>query len=154
MEGSRSLGVELSSLPSSEEREQVVTKTLLHEIRGARRCKRNVGPEGGMHMRHYEAVIIYDLGFEPQAIQAHLDKALEIITSNGGSIDQIDRWGRRPFVYEVKHKREGYYVIVHARTENDGLNAVDRMLRLSDEVLRHKLIRIPDKIAAQRAAVA
>lgn len=105
-------------------------------------------------MRHYEAVVIYDLAFEPQAIQAHLDKALEIITSNGGSIGQIDRWGRRPFAYEVKHKREGYYVIVHCQTENDGLNAVDRMLRLSDEVLRHKLIRIPDKIVALRAVLA
>ena len=46
-------------------------------------------------MRHYEAVIIYDLAFETQSIQLQLDKALEVVTSNGGSVDVIDRWGRR-----------------------------------------------------------
>jgi len=107
-----------------------------------------------MHMRHYEAVIIYDLAFEPQAIQAQLDKALEVVTSNGGAVGSIDRWGRRPFAYEVKHKAEGYYVIVSFTSENEGLSALDRMLGLADEVLRHKLIRIPDKVAAERAAVA
>jgi small subunit ribosomal protein S6 len=105
-------------------------------------------------MRHYEGVIIYDLAVEPQATQAHLDKALEIVTSNGGSVDGIDRWGRRPFAYEVKHKREGYYVVVSFRTETEGLDALHRMLSLSDEVLRHKLIRIPDEVVAKRAAVA
>ena len=105
-------------------------------------------------MRHYEAVIIYDLAFEPQAIQGQLDKALEVVTSNGGSVDGIDRWGRRPFAYEVKHKREGYYVVVSFESETTGLDALDRMLSLADEVLRHKLIRIPDKVVAARAAVA
>ena len=107
-----------------------------------------------MHMRHYEAVLIYDLGYEPQAIQAQLDKALEVVTSNGGTVDGIERWGRRPFAYEVNHKREGYYVIVSFTSDTTGLNALDRMLSLADEVLRHKLIRIPDKVAAARAAVA
>ncbi len=105
-------------------------------------------------MRHYEGVIIYDLAVEPQAMQGHLDKALEVITSNGGSVDGIDRWGRRPFAYEVKHKREGYYVIVSFRSETQGLDALHRELSLADEVLRHKLIRIPDHVAAERAAVA
>ena len=103
-------------------------------------------------MRHYEGVIIYDLAVEPQATQAHLDKALEVITSSGGSIDGIDRWGRRSFAYEVKHKREGYYVVVSFSTETEALDALHRMLSLSDEVLRHKLIRIPDEVVAKRAA--
>jgi small subunit ribosomal protein S6 len=105
-------------------------------------------------MRHYEGVIIYDTGVEPQAMQAHLDKALGIAAEHGGTVDGIDRWGRRPFAYEVKHKREGYYVIVHFRSETAGLDALHRELSLADEVLRHKLIRIPDHVAAERAAVA
>jgi len=105
-----------------------------------------------MHMRHYEAVIIYDLSFEPQAIQAQLDKALGVVTSSGGSVGPIDRWGRRPFAYEVKHKNEGYYVIVNFAVDPEGLAALDRMLGLADEVLRHKLIRLPEKVVAQRAA--
>jgi len=105
-------------------------------------------------MRHYEAVIIYDLAFEPQAIQASLDKALESLTANGGTVGPIDRWGRRPFAYEVKHKREGYYLIVSFTVEPEGLAILDRFLSLADEVLRHKLMRIPDNVVAARAAAA
>lgn len=105
-------------------------------------------------MRHYEGVIIYDLAVEPQAMQAHLDKALGVITTHGGTVDGIDRWGRRSFAYEVNHKREGYYIIARFRSESEGLDALHRELSLADEVLRHKLIRIPDNVAAERAAVA
>ena len=102
-------------------------------------------------MRHYEAVIIYDVAVEPQAIQGNLDKALDSIRANEGDPGAIDRWGRRPFAYEVKHKKEGYYVIVSFTGEPVTLTNLDRFLYLADEVLRHKIIRLPDKVVAARA---
>ena len=105
-------------------------------------------------MRPYEVVVIFESSTDAQLIQTELDRFLEVIRSNDGTVGAIDRWGRRPFAYEVNHKREGYYVIVSFQSETTGLEALDRMLGLADEVLRHKLIRIPDKVAAQRAAVA
>jgi len=103
-------------------------------------------------MRHYEAVIIYDVAVEPQAIQASLDKALETIKTNEGAPGALDRWGRRPFAYEVTHKREGYYVIVSFTGEPATVAELDRFLGLADEVLRHKIIRLPDHVVAGRAA--
>ena len=103
-------------------------------------------------MRHYEAVIIYDVAVEPQAIQASLDKALGVINDTDGESGTIDRWGRRPFAYEVKHKREGYYVIASFTGEPTTVAALDRFLGLADEVLRHKIIRLPDAVVAKRAA--
>jgi len=102
-------------------------------------------------VRHYEAVIIYDVAVEPQAIQGNLDKALDSIRANEGDPGAIDRWGRRPFAYEVKHKKEGYYVIVSFTGEPVTLTNLDRFLYLADEVLRHKIIRLPDKVVAARA---
>ena len=104
-------------------------------------------------MRHYEAVIIYDVAVEPQAIQASLDKALDTMRANEGVPGAIDRWGRRAFAYEVNHKREGYYVIVSFTGEPATVAELDRFLGLADEVIRHKLIRIPDKVIAARSAV-
>ena len=103
-------------------------------------------------MRHYEAVIIYDVSVEPQAIQASLDKSLALIDQFDGKAGALDRWGRRPFAYEVKHKTEGYYVIVSFTGEPSTVAELDRTLRLADEVLRHKIIRIPDAVAAAASA--
>jgi small subunit ribosomal protein S6 len=105
-----------------------------------------------MHMRHYEAVIIFDTAVEPQAIQASLDKALGVINDTEGTAGDIDRWGRRPFAYEVKHKREGYYVIASFTGEPSTVAAIDRFLGLADEVLRHKIIRIPEAAVAAKSA--
>jgi|SRR5271163_4470188 len=105
-------------------------------------------------MRPYEVMVIFDAASEPPAIQAVLDRALETITSAGGTPGAVDRWGRRSFAYEVKHKREGYYVLIDMSGEAQTVSDLDRFLTLADEVLRHKIIRLPDKVAKTAAAPA
>ena len=105
-------------------------------------------------MRPYEVMVIFDTGTEPSAIQAVVDRLPETVRTSGGTPGAVDRWGRRPFAYEVKHRREGYYVLVEFSGEVQTVNDLDRMLSLADEVLRHKVIRIPDKVAGRRAAAA
>jgi len=96
-------------------------------------------------VRPYEVMVIFDTGTEPPAIQAVVDRLLDTVKTSGGTPGQVDRWGRRPFAYEVKHKREGYYVLVEFAGEVQTVNDLDRMLTLADEVLRHKVIRLPEK---------
>ena len=96
-------------------------------------------------MRPYEVMVIFDVGTEPPAIQAVVDRLLETVRDNGGTPGAVDRWGRRPFAYEVKHKREGYYVLIEFAGESQTVSVLDRFLTLADEVLRHKVIRLPEK---------
>jgi small subunit ribosomal protein S6 len=103
-------------------------------------------------MRPYEIMVIFDAGAEPPAIQAVVDRLLETIRSNDGVPGQVDRWGRRPFAYEVKHRREGYYVVVELSGEPRTVAEIDRLLSLADEVVRFKVVRLPDKVAAQLAS--
>ena len=103
-------------------------------------------------MRPYEVMVIFDVGAEPPAIQAVVDRVTETIRANGGTPGAVDRWGRRPFAYEVKHRREGYYVLFEFAGENATVSELDRMLTLADEVLRHKVVRVPDKVAGRRSA--
>ena len=105
-------------------------------------------------MRPYEVMIIFDAGTEPPAIQAVVDRVLETVRTTGGTPGAVDRWGRRQFAYEVKHKREGYYVLVELSGPPQTVAELDRMLTLADEVLRHKVIRLPDKVAKRPEAPA
>ena len=100
-------------------------------------------------MRPYETMIIFGPDVEEPAIQAVLDRTSEVIRSNEGTPGNVDRWGRRTFAYEVDHKREGYYVVAEfvggPKTEAE----LGRFLALADEVMRHKIMRLPDKAAGR-----
>ena len=96
-------------------------------------------------MRHYELMVILDAGLEEDDIRNIVDRATQAITSNGGTVEKVDRWGKRRFAYEVHHRSEGYYVLLEATAEPAAVDSVDRVLALADEVIRHKVIRLPDK---------
>jgi len=100
-------------------------------------------------MRPYEVMIIFDAGLEEETIRAVLDRATEALTSRGGAVVRVDRWGRRRFAYEVKHRLEGYYVLVEASADPPAMAEMDRVLSLADEVVRHKVMRIPDSAAGR-----
>jgi small subunit ribosomal protein S6 len=94
-------------------------------------------------------MVILDAALEEDAIRAQLDRAAEIIKSNGGTQNRVDRWGKRRFAYEVNHRWEGYYVLIEATAEPKAMAELDRALHLADEVVRHKVIRLPDDVAGR-----
>jgi small subunit ribosomal protein S6 len=96
------------------------------------------------HMRPYEVMAIFEATTEPTVIQGVIDQALEVIRSTGGNPGAIDRWGRRAFAYEVNHKREGYYVVIEFSAAPQTVADLDRMLGLADEIVRHKIVRLPE----------
>jgi small subunit ribosomal protein S6 len=97
-------------------------------------------------------MVIFDAGLEEDVIRAFVDRAVELIRSRGGNPGRVDRWGRRRFAFELKHRWEGYYVLVQAQAEPAVMAELDRMLFLADEVLRHKVIRLPDVVAARASS--
>jgi small subunit ribosomal protein S6 len=74
------------------------------------------------------------------------------VRSHGGSVGHIERWGRRTFAYELNHKTEGFYLFIEIVAEPAAVAEVDRMLTLADEVLRHRVIRQPEKLAGRARA--
>ncbi len=94
-----------------------------------------------MAMRPYETMIVFDTSVDAQAIQISLDRALETIRTNGGTPGNIDRWGKRPLAYEINKRKEGYYVLLEFSGESITVDELDRILTLSDEVLRYKILR-------------
>jgi small subunit ribosomal protein S6 len=103
-----------------------------------------------MAMRPYETMIVFDTAVDAQSIQIALDRALETIRSNGGTPGAIDRWGKRPLAYEINKRKEGYYVLVEFAGESTTVVELDRILLLSDEVLRFKILRRNERTKAAR----
>lgn len=96
-------------------------------------------------MRPYEVMLIFDASLEEENIRAAVNRYVEFIRSKGDEPGKVDRWGKRRFAYELKHRWEGYYVVLEAKAEPQTMEELHRMLSLADEIVRHKVIRIPDE---------
>ena len=77
----------------------------------------------------------------------------ELVTADGGTVATSDLWGKRRYAYPINHKLEGIYVVHEIVTPASNLDETDRFLRLADDVVRHKLIRLPDHEATRRGLV-
>jgi small subunit ribosomal protein S6 len=102
-------------------------------------------------MRAYELVVILDGSLDDAAAQGWVKSITDQIASAGGSVHgKADWWGKRRFAYEINHKTEGYYVVYNLVAEGGALDNLERSLRLADDVVRHKLMRLPDSEATRR----
>ena len=95
-------------------------------------------------MRPYEVAIILDASLDDTIIRQTTDGIIDFVKSKDGATGRIDRWGRRTFAYEMKKRTEGYYLFIDVTAEPQVLADLDRMLTLSDDVIRHRVIRLPD----------
>ena len=96
-------------------------------------------------MRAYELMVILNPEVEDRAIEPSLSKFLEIVTNAGGTIDNLDIWGRRRLAYELQKKSEGIYAVVNFTASPETAAELDRVLNLNESVMRTKIIRPEDQ---------
>ena len=106
-------------------------------------------------MRCDEIMIIVDGDLDCGAVAASLSDVTAHIESEGGrsaSVLDSEPWGRLRFAYRINHKWEGVYVVLAVVTDAGNLDSTDRILRLADrsEVVRHKIMRLPEAEATRR----
>ncbi|HWR44077.1 30S ribosomal protein S6 [Sporomusa sp.] len=94
-------------------------------------------------MRKYEVVIIVKPSDE-EVTNATLAKFENIIKNTGGTIDKVDRWGKKRLAYEVKDFMEGYYTLINFTAEPATVFELERVLKITDEILKHMVIRLED----------
>ena len=101
-------------------------------------------------MRVYELMIIIDRDVDDAGVQARIAATTEAIEAENGVVASLDNWGKRRFAYEIDHKNEGTYLVLEIVTEAADLSSLERQLRIADDVVRHKVIRLPEKEVAKR----
>ena len=94
-------------------------------------------------LRAYEVMVILDPDIDERTVGASLDTYLNVVRQDGGSIENVDVWGRRRLAYENNKKPEGIYAVVDLKAEPATVKELDRQLGLNESVLRTKVIR-PD----------
>lgn len=102
-------------------------------------------------MRAYELMVIIDGDVDDPKAQSWIKTVTDGITAAGGTLHgRPDWWGKRQFAYPIHKKAAGYYLVVEAVAPAGSLDELERTLRLADDVVRHKLIRLPQSEAVRR----
>lgn len=95
-------------------------------------------------MRTYELMFIVRPELEEEAVDALVERVQQIMTANGGQVEKVDRMGRRRLAYPIQKHREGHYVLIHAGLEREAMAELERNLKLSEDVIRHLLVRVDE----------
>jgi small subunit ribosomal protein S6 len=95
----------------------------------------------------YELMVILNPEIDERLVPATLDKFLKVITTDGGTIDKVDIWGKRRLAYEIQKKTEGVYAVVAFTATSATTQELDRQLKLNETVMRTKVLRAEEAIA-------
>ena len=92
-------------------------------------------------LRKYEVMVILDPSLEERTIAPSLDTFLNVVKTDGGSVEKIDIWGRRRLAYEIDKHVEGIYAVIDLQAKPAAVQELDRQLNLNESVLRTKVLR-------------
>ena len=100
----------------------------------------------------------YELGFilhpevNEEQSNAILERIQQVVNNNDGQVVRVSQWGRRRLAYPIQHQRDGFYVFFDMILAPETVSELDRNLKVTEEVLRHIIIRRDPKIAQQDRA--
>lgn len=95
-------------------------------------------------MRKYETMFILHPSLDEEAVKANIEKFKGVIENGGGTIDNVDFWGKRKLAYEIKKVSEGFYTLVNFSANPELPKELDRIFRITDSVIRHMIV-VEDK---------
>ena len=98
-------------------------------------------------MRDYEVLYIVRADLDDDKVQDIVKRVNTLIEKAGGSIERTNVWGKRKLAYEVKHQKEGSYILQDFTIGQDRIPELEAALKITEEVLRHLVVRKPEKPA-------
>ncbi|MBD8507070.1 30S ribosomal protein S6 [Hoyosella sp. G463] len=93
-------------------------------------------------MRQYEMMVILDPRLDERTVAPSLDTFLNVVRQGGGTVDNVDIWGKRRLAYEINKLGEGIYAVVNVTAEPSVVAELDRQLGLNESVMRTKVLRL------------
>jgi small subunit ribosomal protein S6 len=96
-------------------------------------------------VKAYELLILIDPALDEQACAAIAEKAQTLVTAQGGTVDNVEEWGKRSLAYEINKLKDAYYTLVEFHHDPFAVAEIDRVLRITDGIMRFMLICRSDK---------
>jgi small subunit ribosomal protein S6 len=104
-----------------------------------------------MRKRTYESVAIINAALEDEQVETTIARIQETITTHGGELIEIEKWGRKRLAYPIKKAKSGYYVVIRFNATTDLIATLERNYRLDENVIRYLTIQL-DKFALEAIA--
>ena len=92
-------------------------------------------------MNNYELLYIIDNDLADEAKEALIAKLNGVVTENGGSVESVEKWGTKKLAYPINYKTEGYYVLVNFAAAATLPSELERIMRISDSVVRFMVVK-------------
>ena len=92
-------------------------------------------------MNKYELALVVNAKVEDEVREATVEKVKEIITTFGGTITNVDEWGKKRLAYEIQKVREGFYYFIQFDAEASTPNELEQRIRIMDNVLRYLCVK-------------
>lgn len=96
-------------------------------------------------MKAYELLLMIKPSVDDEARTALVERVTTLASNNGGEIDNVDDWGKRKLAYEIDHLTEAYYVLIEFHNNPSEIAEIDRVLRITDAVIRSMIVSRDDK---------
>jgi small subunit ribosomal protein S6 len=97
-------------------------------------------------MRIYEEMFIIRPDAVEEEIDAYIEQVKQVIAGAGGTVDKVEKWGKRKLAYRVAKREEGIYILLQFSAGPDSVRELERRLRVSDLVLKYLTVRIDEKL--------
>lgn len=97
----------------------------------------------------YEAMLIVIPELDEEQVEATVGRFRTIIERTGGEVGDLNNWGRRKLAYEIDNRADGFYFVMDFTAGDRTLVELKRILRVSDDVLRHMIVKLPPSYSHQ-----
>ncbi len=92
-------------------------------------------------MRKYENIFVAHPSLDEEAVKALIEKFKGVIENGGGTIENVDFWGKRKLAYEIAKVNEGYYTLINFTAGPELPKELDRVFRITDGIIRHMIVK-------------
>ena len=93
-------------------------------------------------LNNYEFIFILKPDFADERLEVAIENVKKFITSKGGVISDVKKWGKRRLAYPIKHFGEGIYILVRCQMKTNTNRELEANLKISEDVLRHLLVKL------------
>ena len=92
-------------------------------------------------MNKYELVLVVNAKIEDDARAADVEKAKAYVTRFGGTVTEVEDWGKKKLAYEIQHMKEGFYYFIQFEAEATCPAELEKRVRIMENVLRYLVVR-------------
>ena len=92
-------------------------------------------------MNQYELALVVNAKIEDEARLATLEAVKELVTRFGGTVTNVDDWGKKRLAYEIQKMKEGYYYFIQFEADSKVPNEIEQRVRIMENVIRYLCIR-------------